>query len=39
MTGIINTLTETDMTIDFLNPAEHNGIGQDVHMIMGFVRK
>ena len=39
MTGIINTLTETDMTIDFLNPAEHNAIGQDVHMILGFVRK
>ena len=39
MTGTITTLTETDMTIDFLNPAEYNGIGQDVHVIMGFVRE
>ena len=39
MTGTITTLTETNMTIDFLNPAEYNGIGQDVHSIMGFVRE
>ena len=39
MTGAITTLTETNMTIDFLNPAELNDIGQDVHAIMGFVRE
>ena len=39
MTGTITTLTETNMTIDFLNPAELNDIGQDVHSIMGFVRE
>jgi hypothetical protein len=39
MTGTITTLTETNMTIDFLNPAEYNGMGQDVHVIMGFVRE
>ena len=39
MTGTITTLTETNMTIDFLNPAELNDTGQDVHSIMGFVRE
>ena len=39
MTGTITTLTETNMTIDFLKPAELNDIGQDVHSIMGFVRE
>ena len=39
MTGTITTLTETNMTIDFLNPAELNDIGQDVYAIMGFVRE
>lgn len=39
MTGTITTLTETNMTIDFLNPADLNDIGQDVHSIMGFVRE
>ena len=39
MTGTITTLTETNMTIDFLNPVELNDIGQDVHSIMGFVRE
>ena len=39
MTGTITTLTETNMTIDFLNPAKLNDIGQDVHSIMGFVRE
>lgn len=39
MTGTITTLTETNMTIDFLIPAELNDIGLDVHLIMGFVRE
>lgn len=39
MTGTITTLTDTNMTIDFLNPAEHNGMGMDVHIIIGFVRE
>jgi hypothetical protein len=39
MTGTITTLTETNMTIDFLNPAELNDIGQGVHSIMGFARE
>ncbi len=38
-TGTIQTLTDTDMSIDFLYPAEYTGLDVDVHAIWGFVRE
>ena len=37
--GIIQTLTETDLSIDFLYPAEYTGLEADVHAIWRFVRE
>ncbi|MBR1513543.1 MAG: hypothetical protein IJ622_04540 [Bacteroidales bacterium] len=38
-TGTIQTLTDTDMSIDFLYPAEYTDLDADVHAIWGFVRE
>ena len=38
-TGTILTLTDTDLSIDFLYPAEYTGLDADVHAIWGFVRE
>ena len=38
-TGTILTLTDTDLSIDFLYPAEYTGLDADIHAIWGFVRE
>ena len=38
-TGTIQTLTDTDMSIDFLYPAEYTDLDADIHAIWGFVRQ
>ena len=38
-TGTIQILTDTDLSIDFLYPAEYTGLDVDVHAIWGLVRK
>ena len=38
-TGTIQTLTDTDLSVDFLYPAIYTGLDLDVHAIWGFVRK
>ena len=38
-TGTIQTLTDTDLSIDFVYPAEFTGLDEDVHAIWGFVRE
>ena len=38
-TGTIQTLTDTDMSIDFLYPAEYTDLEADIHAIWGFVRQ
>ena len=38
-TGTILTLTDTDLSIDFLCPAEYTGLDADIHAIWGFVRE
>ena len=38
-TGTILTLTDTDLSIDFLYPAEYTGLDADVHAIWEFVRE
>ncbi len=39
VTGTIQTLTDTNVSIDFLYPAEYTGLDVDVHAIWGFVRE
>ena len=37
--GTIQTLTDTDLSVDFLYPAIYTDLDEDVHAIWGFVRK
>ena len=38
-TGTIQILTDTDLSIDFLYPAEYTGLDVDAHVVMRFVRE
>jgi hypothetical protein len=38
-TGTIQILTDTDLSVDFLYPAEYTGLDVDAHVVMRFVRE